>query len=189
MNLLLPRIHERIKDYNLRNSTSRYRIRNNSPRIYPPVDLPTVRSAEAKLGFRLPNLLSEIYSEVANGGIGPGHGGIYGLAHGYPAINEYNVELDLVENYYLYRGPNPLPAIDHDFSQGSLFSVNWFDRVLPICAWGDNHYSCIDCSKEGAPVLFYVGYGGEFSLHGASFDSWMEEWVDGVDLWKKVMNT
>src|SRR5690242_9078485 len=41
-----------------------------------------LNQAENLLGFRLPKLLSRLYSEVGNGGFGPGYG-LIGLANGH----------------------------------------------------------------------------------------------------------
>ena len=185
MDSLLTRISTRIEDPNLRNSTSKYRTAG--VHIYPPTDLATIDSAEVSLGFGLPDLLREIYLHIANGGIGPGYGGIYGLSRGSPAYDGHGKEHDLVSIYHLYRGSGAIFPVQHNFAHGSLFSMHWLDRLRPKCAWGDDMYSCIDCSKDSSPVLFYVAYGGEFSLHSSSFESWIEEWLSGIDLWKKVM--
>jgi hypothetical protein len=45
----------------------------------PPASDPQVAAAEATLGFGLPPALRQIYTEVADGGFGPG-GGLYGLS-------------------------------------------------------------------------------------------------------------
>ena len=39
-----------------------------------PTSLAVVEAAEQSLGFYLPHLLREIYTQVGNGGFGPGYG-------------------------------------------------------------------------------------------------------------------
>ena len=79
---LLKRLEKRRAD--------RYRITSASDRnrqfggLNPPVPESAIVDAESKLGFRLPPLLREIYSELANGGFGPGNG-LIGLTGGYTA--------------------------------------------------------------------------------------------------------
>jgi hypothetical protein len=49
---------------------------------YPPASEEQLRATETALGFLLPPVLSALYTEVANGGFGPG-GGIQGTLGGY----------------------------------------------------------------------------------------------------------
>jgi hypothetical protein len=173
MTSLLDRIRGRIKDPCCATSMG------TPPQIYPPIALDVVEAAEAKLGFRLPSLLREMYTQVGNGGFGPGYG-IFGLANGAPAYDSGGDEYDLVEYYWMYRGQQDVPELQHDFANGSLFLESleqWFDKLLPICDWGCNHYSLIDCSKVEAPVIHFVGYGGELLWENASFDTWVQVWL------------
>lgn len=170
---LLDLICARIKDRRCATSMG-------APRqVYPPVTLDAVEAAEAKLGFRLPSLLREMYTQVGNGGFGPGYG-LFGLANGAPVYDGTGDEYNLVEYYWIYRGQQDLPELQYDFADGSLFLESldqWFDKLLPICDWGCNHYSLIDCSKVEAPVIHFVGYGGELMRESASFDRWMQLWL------------
>lgn len=54
-----------------------------------------VESAEAKMGLGLPPLLRELYTQVGNGGFGPGYG-VFGLEGGYtdPQI----ISTDIISN-------------------------------------------------------------------------------------------
>src|SRR4030042_1292267 len=51
-------------------------------KIYPPTSNFVVEATEKELSFKLPPLLAQLYTQVANGGFGPGYG-IYGLEGGY----------------------------------------------------------------------------------------------------------
>jgi hypothetical protein len=186
MTSLIARLRERIQNPKLATSFNIY-YPNTKPH-YPPTTIHMVKAAEDKLGFHLPAFLREIYTQIGNGGFGPGHGGLFGLKDGAPAYDGHGNKYDLVDYYYFCRGQQDIHELHHDFeNNGSLFSTGWFDKLVPICDWACDHYSCIDCSKPEMPVLFYIGYGGEFVLHSRTFDEWIKDWINGVDLWNKVM--
>ncbi len=146
------------------------------PTVLPPVDRTIVEHTEATLNFRLPELLRQIYTEVGNGGLGPGYGlwDIESLVRMYPHCHESNP----------YQ-PNEL----------------WPKGMLDICEWGCGITGCIDCSNAEAPVYMFEAdptteeneAGDEiwvalegFELHRPSFENWMEAWLDGVDLWAEL---
>lgn len=60
-----------------------------------PASIEEVESAERKMGVTLPPLLKSIYTQVANGGFGPGYG-LLGVAKG--AVNHDGLNL---EGFYL----------------------------------------------------------------------------------------
>jgi hypothetical protein len=170
---LIDLIHKRVKGGHRATSMG------DSRRFYPPVGLKVVEEAEASLGFRLPSLLREMYTQVGNGGFGPGYG-IFGLADGAPAYDGGGNEYDLTGYYCLYRGQQDMPELEHDFANGSLALTSldqWFDKLVPICDWGCNHHSLIDCSKVETPVIHFIGYGGELVLENESFEKWIQAWL------------
>ena len=139
--------------------------------VFPPVSAAQVRDAEAVLGFPLPALLRDIYVNVGNGGFGPGCG-LFGLQGG--DRRRWNA----VELY-------------HSFRRRPTSHERWGEKLLPICTWGCSYFSFIDCALPSAPVLaFDEGahghgpWGCAFGLHAASFEEWMQRWVNGEDLWK-----
>lgn len=144
--------------------------------VFPRVSAAQLRDAEAALGFQLPALLRDIYLNVGNGGFGPGSG-LLGLQGGNPfhaAGRQWNV----VQLY-------------HSFRRRPAAHERWGERLLPICTWGCSYFSYIDCALPSAPVLaFDEGahghgpWGCAFGLHAASFEEWMQRWVNGEDLWK-----
>jgi hypothetical protein len=142
------------------------------------------------LGFPLPPLLRELYTQVGNGGFGPGYG-IFGLEGGYidpDIINDFQGGT-LVEWYFSFRGTDDnIPELGRDFDFEDHFSLfidpepkpdtwGWFDKLLPICNHGCWQLSCIDCSRLTFPVLFYIGYGCELQLASPTFDGWIEDWL------------
>ncbi len=136
----------------------------------PPVAVEDITAAEARLGFALPELLRSIYLQVANGGFGPGYG-LYGLEGDSP----------------IYDG---LPDINLP-SKPIHSTVT--EKLLPICTWGCQYFSYLDCMLPQAPVMAIDtnshGYGpGDcaFSLHAVSLEEWVKRWVDGENLWESI---
>lgn len=188
MNSLIERLRSHIQDPKLTTSMNRFSPRKHS--LFPPTTPAIVEAAEAELGFRLPPLLRELYTQVGNGGFGPGYG-IFGLEGGYidqDIINDFNGGT-LVEWYFAFRGnDNQIPELTHEFDFEDNFSLfidpepkpdhwGWFDKLVPVCNHGCWQLSCIDCSKPDFPVLFYIGYGNEFQLASFTFDAWLEDWL------------
>jgi hypothetical protein len=144
----------------------------------PKATLELVWEAEEQLGFALPPLLRRAYLEVANGGFGPGYG-VMGIRHGF-TDDLKNTVVDLYRSYC--QGDPEDPAWD------------WPRGLLPICHWGCVVYSAFDATTEGNPVFFMdVGakdIGAPMSSitipHKASLQAWLDDWLQGKDLWKEV---
>lgn len=137
----------------------------------PPVTEQVVAQAEAELGFPLPPLLRALYTRVADGGYGPGHG----------FLNFAEDEWSLVERAKWTCAPSA------DVGDGSW----WPPRLVEVVGWGCHYMSCVDCSRPSCPVIFYDHDG---NVEGAtradylypeadSLESWLWAWLDGVDLW------
>jgi hypothetical protein len=132
--------------------------------MFPPAGLETVRAAEVEIGFKLPNLLVRLYVEVGNGGFGPGYG-IYGIKGGHAD----DIQDLTLENLYLS---------DREYE--------WPERIVNICDWGCTMGSLIDCSTPEGQMV-YMGDGSPvFMPEGITFAQWMEDWVNGVDLFDRV---
>lgn len=125
------------------------------PEIYPPATADDIAAAEVRLGFELPALFKRLYMEIGNGGFGPGYG-LIGLGGGYDGC----VGVDLESLYGGYRENPP----------GGM--TEWPEKKLPVCTWGCDIYSCLDCSKPKAPVLVY--WGGEHALGYEGLEITME---------------
>jgi hypothetical protein len=69
---LFDRIRELRLDPNRRTSISKFEY-DIFP-LAPPVPVKVLEDAERRLGFPLPPLLRRLYTEIGNGGFGPGHG-------------------------------------------------------------------------------------------------------------------
>jgi hypothetical protein len=106
-----------------------------------------VRGAEDRLGFRLPLLLGHLWVEVGNGGFGPGYG-LLGLEGGHMDDAQGLVLPDLY-----------LSAVE-DAAWERFLGTPWPQKLVPICDWGCQHMSAMDCSRasDGEMVDLIDGY-------------------------------
>jgi hypothetical protein len=144
---------------------------------YPPATSDAVTSAEAQLGFALPLLLRRIYTEVANGGLGPGYG-LLGVADGArDDVGNSIVDGYLCSRQHQYEGEPPWI---------------WPEYLLPVCHWGCGIYSCLDCTRIDPAVVLLDpnaldenhAWGDVLYPQMESFQQWITLWADGVDLWQ-----
>jgi hypothetical protein len=126
-------------------------IRDGAVEKYPPLPLETVRACERLFGFRLPRLLTRVYTEVANGGVGP-DGELVGLNGGKGSSFNETFILDVVGVYNAFS--------DLGFGWDELDPDNWGDYlwhwpkgVLPICDWGNFDITVVDCRAYKQPVF------------------------------------
>jgi hypothetical protein len=145
-------------------------------RALPPAPEHAVLATETRLRFALPRTLRRIYLEVANGGFGPGYG-VMGADGGFTD----DLGQTVADLYLSYREPYPEDP-----------AWQWPEFLLPICHWGCIVYSAVDCSREENPV-YMADVGGRepgdqmesiIELHRTSLDSWIGDWLDGVNLWR-----
>ena len=148
-------------------------------RSWSPVTEEELVQAETQLGFVLPALLRRIYREVGNGGFGPG----YGLL----PLNELppNGGHDTTSLVAEYQGMRAFSQhdIDEYFAEEEEKPALWPERVLLLCDWGCNIYSCLDCSSSELPIFrmdsnenFLV----EWAIEAPSLHHWLERWIDGT---------
>jgi hypothetical protein len=135
--------------------------------LCPVATLESLREAEMPMGFALPPLLRCLYLEVGNGGFGPGYG-LYGVSGGFEDDQQGMTLPDLY-----------LSDADYDA---------WPKKLVSICDWGCTMGSAIDCSSLDGRMFFVGGRGGMFRAEGITFVQWMEDWVDGVDLFSRAYN-
>lgn len=144
--------------------------------LLPPATLEQVAVSERILGVTFPTLLRRLYTEVANGGFGPGPG-ILGLRSDNPGSGTKRgrtVE-DLRAKLLNLSAENP----------GWL----WSPILVPIA----DHYGAyvtVDCSTEAGRVVEFdfEELGGEstdgswsssFTERAGSLRAWLLEWLDG----------
>src|SRR6266581_7001168 len=98
--------------------------------ILKPGDPVEIEYDERRLGFTLPPLMKRIYSEIGNGGFGPGYG-LIGLTNGVPD----DVGGTGPDIYQQFRSADSIEA-----------NLKWPFGLLPICNWGCAIVSCVDCA-------------------------------------------
>lgn len=168
-----------------------------------------IRKAEAELGFKFPELLVQVYTEIGNGGFGPGYG-LYEFAE--------------AKKLYL--------ALMAEKDSG------WEKGTFPMCTWGCGIDSYVDCMTDGYivyytnenfahscednPITFTMtdkdgnvissGSGGSImdvlngldnknapkreveeendepglTYHKDTLEEWFTDWADDVDLWGEM---
>jgi hypothetical protein len=95
------------------------------PKVEPVVSLSELQQVEAELDFKFPPLLVHIYTQIGNGGFGPGYG-LYTLQE--------------AKNIYLECMAEP--------------ENEWEKGTWPLCTWGCSIDSYVDCMDEGYPIYF-----------------------------------
>ncbi len=96
-----------------------------APKINPVVSVEKIKGIEKELGFKFPDLLVKIYTEIGNGGFGPGYG-LY--------------DIDEAKKNYLEWMSDP--------------EKEWEKGTFPLCTWGCAIDSYVDCEDENFPVYF-----------------------------------
>ena len=119
--------------------------------------------AESDLGFTLPPLLVRLYTEIANGGFGPGHG-LLGLVD--PCEND---DQTIVGLYRESLAEHENPDVEYEFKKGVIF----------FCNWGCAIYTCVDCNSLDAQL---VTYDSKLTWTHWTLESWLNDWVHGVDI-------
>ena len=126
---------------------------------------------ERDLGFEFPSLLKRLYSEIGNGGFGPGYG-LIGLSKGVPD--------DLGKT---------APEIYRQFRTRDT-NWNWPVGLLPICHWGCAILSCIDCADSNFRMRIFDpnahngnDWSDAFFEESPDFETWIGAWSKGVNLW------
>lgn len=147
-------------------------------RLSPPCNEGAIKDAESALGFRLPALLGDIYTTVANGGFGPGYG-VMGVSGGFTDDLQHTI-VDAYKSYDVVLTEEP--------------TWKWPRGWVPFCHWGCIVYSVLDCLQPPNPVYF-VGIGDKepdspmYSIihpHKPSFAIWLDDWMNGKNLWEEV---
>ena len=143
--------------------------------VFPPAEPSALDEAERLTGLKLPPLLRRIYTEVGNGGFGPGYG-LIGVSGGANDDGRTIAEL-----FTEFRRP------DEEDPHWA-----WPEDLLPVCHWGCAIYSCIDCGDERDLVVIFDPnphdegpWDDAFRPH-TPFREWLQAWVDGRRLWDEM---
>ena len=142
-----------------------------------PSEPPDFASDERRVGFALPPLMKRLYTEIGNGGFGPGYG-LIGLSNGVPDYDGLTA-----------------PALYEELRRSSTDEPNWSwpEGLLPVCDWGCAIKSCIDCLDPNFRMRLFDPnvHDGEdwtdsFFVESPSFEAWMTAWASGGDLWNAM---
>ncbi|UDM03299.1 SMI1/KNR4 family protein [Streptomyces longhuiensis] len=145
---------------------------------FPPLAMAEVERAERKLGYRLPQLLRRIYTEIGDGGFGP-EGGLASLT---PRRVPHWYEPDW-----------PCATTIHAEQPGWGASASWFFLTGGGCTmqW---HVSLIAVDH---PVLLWDADGWEpdwdqdphdgLRYAAPSLRQWLWTWADGGNVWDEVL--
>jgi hypothetical protein len=132
---------------------------------YPPVAETTMTDTEAELGFHLPVVLRRVYTEVANGGFGPGLGLLSADVEDEPCL------------VTVYR-----ESCAGEYPPQLSPSGRWPARLLPICDWGDAIWTCVDWSTSDGTIVIHDDVDGptrtEFNVY-----TWLTSWANDADIW------
>jgi hypothetical protein len=160
----------------------RMRITQGRPNDHPgewlpvlsPVDSATLEEAEAHLGFRLPDLLRRLYTEVGNGGFGPVFGLIPLSASSLGSDPPRQAEFDLVTDYFrLVR------RYREDAAGG------WPAGLVPVFYFGCTVFEFVDCRDPAGPVVGFDPGTEELAMVKGgrvvtpSLESRLESWLAG----------
>lgn len=153
-------------------------IRERAAASFQPASAEAIGEAEESLDFAVSPILKRVLLEVGNGGFGPGHG-LLGVRDG--ATDEHgNTLVDLYDGLSADIPDDP--------------GWNWPEQLLPICAWGDSTYSCVDCSLPEGRMITYDANdyrAGEdlakfLEPQDVTLEAWLRAWAEGVDLWSEM---
>lgn len=142
-----------------------------------PVPMALVEEVERTFGFRLPNLMRRLYTEVGNGHFGPMCGLLRlrqaeGEDHWQPWVSEMSVEGWFMVNRDVEEVHGPKPDDWPEFPERSLRIVD------------GGHFTSywLDCSTENGRIFIddadKYGDGYEFETHSPSLEHWLTGWLD-----------
>ncbi len=111
-------------------------------------------------------LFQTLYTQVADGGFGPGSGLLSFSAVAAEA------------------GDMTLPTLYRNFSHEN----EWPKTLLPVVDWGCGIWTCIefDEDRERGGRLFTLCHEGLFRTQ-YTLQSWLEAWLQGVSIWHSML--
>lgn len=188
---LIARLHERVHSpQGSTDSDADYPPQMRTPSASP-LSPKEMTKAEAALGFALPALLYRLYSEVGNGGWGPGYGmePLYQVAAQREEDRKQLVTVVTRAQYFREHKPE-LASLIQVADWGCAIS-SWVDTRhpdLPVLRCDpnlddetlDQAVRLMGQEPEANPYHFFNAWRECDSLH-----AWLWAWVDGADLWTR----
>ena len=183
-------------DYRRDSFFTRIRARGQQS-LFPPATEDQIQETEQQLGFPLPPLLRLLYTEIANGGFGPGFG-IAGTPGGFCITNPRfdDPDHDIVQSYQQevseaqrlihledygtvpctlkvwYERSTRLEQSERK-SYRYLFPANvWPEYMLPLCYHGCTCFTYIDATSGRL-------FNERNEYMAASLEEWFEHWLAG----------
>jgi SMI1 / KNR4 family (SUKH-1) len=143
--------------------------------------LEEIEHAEARLRFRLPASLRRLYSEVANGGVGPVP--LYGVGNGMRSAEGD----DLVG---VYEGRLRPSRTYPDLPGGRLLvaTETWPAHVMPLAEPRSGVLFCLHApsgqvlSGAGNATEHGLGHADWLQREAPSLEAWLARWLDGEAL-------
>jgi hypothetical protein len=167
---LVDQIKERV--LNPKRGTYLAEQRHSQNKPFPFATMEQIETTEAQIGFRLPELIREIYLHVGNGGFGPGYGigGVDGGAQIYDS--------NLAQNVILCRSTADFLAEEEDETEDE-YRPNWYwgDQYIMYCYWGCNVTTLVDCSDTSLPIYSLDSF--DVALHTSkTLRQWWLDWLE-----------
>ncbi|GCE07185.1 SMI1/KNR4 family protein [Dictyobacter aurantiacus] len=148
---------------------------------YVPATEEQLLATEQALGFPLPPFLHMLYTQVANGGFGPGyglHGALTGFEEAGNIVDGYNFHLKHAQIIEIEDYAVSLVVGD----SFDLFENSWPRYFLYLCDWGYATTSCLDAAT-GHVYLHRpstkASHNMTFLLEAPSLEAWFELWLSG----------
>jgi hypothetical protein len=143
----------------------------------PPIAPTEVAEAEAMLGFRLPELLRLLYTEIGNGGFGPEFGLIPLSTASLGGDPPAQAEFELVGEY---------ARLVSRFTGGSRGL--WPTGLVPAFYCGCTVFEFVDCKDPAGPVVWFDEGTEELAelLNRKAVPSLacrLEAWLEGKQVW------
>jgi SMI1 / KNR4 family (SUKH-1) len=205
MDAAFVELFERIREKCLRDgwyggTLDLHHVRSDHPQrhsfAYPPASEEQLRATETAIGFLLPPVLRALYTEVANGGFGPG-GGISGALGGYgsrldePArtiVDDYRWHCQV--GYTQIGHHDAIRLIDlakpaENWKRGSgredllLPHEVWPEQLLPLEDLGCCMQACLDCKTGRVLCVAPSGNDEEYEIGpiSPSLEQYLERWL------------
>ncbi|KAB2361782.1 SMI1/KNR4 family protein [Actinomadura montaniterrae] len=145
---------------------------------FPPLTIAEVERAEKKLGYRLPQLLRRIYTEIGDGGFGP-EGGLASLTP--RRIPDWDVpDWPCATTIHAQRPGWESPA-SWLYLTGGGCTMAWYVSLIavdhPVLLWDADGWEP-DWGQEPHDGLRYAA---------PSLRQWLWTWADGGNVWDEAL--